>query len=47
MQPYDSRPITLDPGLTLLALRAKHEGDTGYPFVQPTLWGRILAWLRA
>jgi hypothetical protein len=33
MRSYDSRPITLDPGLTALALRAlkNHEGQ--YPFV--------------
>lgn len=33
MRSYDSRPITLDPGLTALALRALHERDGQYPFL--------------
>jgi hypothetical protein len=34
MRPYDSRHATLDPGLTALALRAVHEPDGAYPFVE-------------
>jgi hypothetical protein len=34
MKPYDSRHATLDPGLTALALRAMHERDGLYPFVE-------------
>jgi hypothetical protein len=34
MRPYDSRHATLDPGLTALALRAMHEPDGAYPFVE-------------
>lgn len=34
MDPYDQRRITLDPGLTALALRALHERDGHYPFVE-------------
>ncbi len=34
MRPYDSRHATLDPGLTALALRAMHERDGSYPFVE-------------
>jgi hypothetical protein len=34
MRPYDSRHATLDPGLTALALRAMHERDGAYPFVE-------------
>ena len=33
MQTYDNRPITLDPGLTALALRGLHERDGHYPFL--------------
>jgi hypothetical protein len=33
MGPYDHRNVTLDPGLTALALRALHERDGQYPFV--------------
>jgi hypothetical protein len=34
MRPYDSRYATLDPGLTALALRAVHEPDGAYPFIE-------------
>jgi hypothetical protein len=34
MGPYDARHITLDPGLTALALRGLHERDGHYPFVE-------------
>jgi hypothetical protein len=34
MGAYDSRHATLDPGLTALALRAVHERDGFYPFVE-------------
>jgi hypothetical protein len=33
MGPYDSRRITLDPGLTALALRGLAERDGHYPFL--------------
>lgn len=33
MGAYDSRHITLDPGLTALALRGLHERDGNYPFL--------------
>jgi hypothetical protein len=33
MGPYDSRRITLDPGLTALALRGLTERDGHYPFL--------------
>ena len=33
MNPYDSRRIVLDPGLTALALRGLHERDGHYPFI--------------
>jgi hypothetical protein len=34
MDPYDSRPVTLDPGLTLLALRGLRHRDRHYPFIE-------------
>jgi hypothetical protein len=34
MGPYDARHITLDPGLTALALRGIHEREGHYPFVE-------------
>jgi|RhiMetdeSRZDD1v2_1073273.scaffolds.fasta_scaffold1180784_2 hypothetical protein len=34
MGPYDHRRVTLDPGLTALALRALAERDGHYPFLQ-------------
>jgi hypothetical protein len=33
MGPYDSRRITLDPGLTALALRGLAEREGHYPFI--------------
>jgi hypothetical protein len=33
MSPYDSRGLTLDPGLTALALRGLREPDGHYPFI--------------
>lgn len=33
MGPYDQRHVTLDPGLTALALRGLHERDGHYPFL--------------
>jgi hypothetical protein len=35
MSAYDSRRVMLDAGLTALALRALHERDGHYPFVDP------------
>jgi hypothetical protein len=34
MQAYDSRQMTLDPGLTVLALRGLHHADGHYPFIE-------------
>jgi hypothetical protein len=34
MGPYDQRNVTLDPGLTALALRGLHERDGHYPFIE-------------
>jgi hypothetical protein len=34
MGPYDNRHLTLDPGLTALALRGLHERDGHYPFIE-------------
>jgi hypothetical protein len=34
MGPYDSRHLTLDPGLTALALRGLHEREGHYPFIE-------------
>jgi len=34
MGPYDQRHVTLDPGLTALALRGLHERDGHYPFIE-------------
>jgi hypothetical protein len=31
---YDNRRITLDPGLTALALRGLHRRDGHYPFIE-------------
>lgn len=33
MGPYDQRHVTLDPGLTALALRGLRERDGHYPFI--------------
>jgi len=33
MQPYDTRRLMLDPGLTALALRGLHHRDGHYPFI--------------
>jgi hypothetical protein len=33
MNPYDNRHVTLDPGLTLLALRGLRRRDGHYPFL--------------
>ncbi len=33
MEPYDTRRLTLDPGLTSLALRSLHHRDGHYPFI--------------
>ena len=42
MDPYDSQRITLDPGLTALALRALHSRRESYPFVEPhTRWRAV------
>ncbi len=34
MHIYDSRRITLDPGLTALTLRGLHRRDGHYPFIE-------------
>jgi hypothetical protein len=34
MNVYDNRRITLDPGLTALALRGLHRRDGHYPFIE-------------
>lgn len=34
MGPYDHRSVTLDPGLTALALRGLHEREGHYPFIE-------------
>jgi hypothetical protein len=48
MQTYDSRPMTLDPGLTVLALRGLRHADRHYPFLeQRTRWRRWRAGLAA
>jgi len=39
---YDSRRLTLDPGLTALALRGLHRADERYPFIE-----RHARWRRA
>jgi hypothetical protein len=33
----DERRVTLDPGLTVLALRARHTTPGRYPFLEPAL----------
>jgi hypothetical protein len=33
MSPYENRGLTLDPGLTALALRGLNERDGHYPFI--------------
>jgi hypothetical protein len=39
---YDSRRITLDPGLTVLALRGLERRGGHYPFIEPyTRWRRF------
>lgn len=40
MRPYDSRRITLDPGLTALALRGLQSRRGNYPFIEPHTRGR-------
>lgn len=49
MNGYDDRGITLDPGLTALALRARARTDETYAFLprrrQPAWWQR--AWAAA
>jgi hypothetical protein len=41
---YDSRRITLDPGLTAIALRGLQSRHEGYPFVERhTRWRRVWA----
>ncbi|MBI3976293.1 MAG: hypothetical protein HY334_07870 [Armatimonadetes bacterium] len=51
MDAYDSRGVTLDPGLTLLALRALREREGHYPFldgVRPRFgWGQVLSGLKS
>jgi hypothetical protein len=42
MDSYDSRRITLDPGLTALALRGLHSRDGHYPFLERHSQGRML-----
>jgi hypothetical protein len=45
---YDNRRITLDPGLTLLALRGLTRRGGHYPFIEPhTRWRRVQAIRRA
>ena len=34
MRAYDSHRVTLDPGLTALALRGLHEREGHYPFIE-------------
>ncbi len=47
MDPYDSRRMTLDPGLTALALRGLRNGDGHYPFIERhARWRRQQAVLR-
>lgn len=43
MGPYDNRQITLDPGLTALALRGLAERDGHYPFLDRVTRRRIRA----
>jgi len=44
---YDSRSITIDPGLTLLALRGLRNQDDHYPFIERhTRWRGIPAAVR-
>ncbi len=40
MSTYDNRRITLDPGLTVLALRGVHKRHEQYPFVERHVRGR-------
>ncbi|HEV8310111.1 MAG TPA: hypothetical protein VGW35_20810 [Methylomirabilota bacterium] len=41
MGPYDSRCSTLDPGLTVLALRGLQNRDRHYPFLERhTRWAK-------
>jgi len=42
MGSYDNRRLTLDPGLTALALRGLHERDAHYPFLD-----RFVHWRRS
>jgi hypothetical protein len=41
MGPYNTRPITLDPGLTALALRGLRDAEARFPFL-----GRLPSWRR-
>jgi hypothetical protein len=41
MGPYDNHRITLDPGLTALALRGLAERDGHYPFLDRAARGRV------
>jgi hypothetical protein len=41
MGPYDNRRITLDPGLTALALRGLAERDGNYPFLDRAARRRV------
>jgi hypothetical protein len=44
---YDNRRITLDPGLTVLALRGLERKGGHYPFIEPhRRWRRFRAGLR-
>jgi hypothetical protein len=42
MESYDSRRITLDPGLTVLALRGLHQRGASFPFIERhTRWRAV------
>jgi hypothetical protein len=47
---YDSRRLTLDPGLTALALRGVYRADERYPFIERhagwrrTIRARLAIW---
>lgn len=44
MPTYDSRQMTLDPGLTVLALRGLRHADRHYPFIERHIrWRRLRA----
>ena len=49
MSEWDSRKITLDPGMVILALRHRSPShDEHYPFVEAaeTWWQRLRRWAR-